>query len=169
NEYGAKSGSPAAGQSWQVDVPDYDSDSNHTGTILHNTENDSLDNKNHLPGTADNYLNNCATGSTCNDAASMAMGFKFTLTATQEEVVTLLLSPNNPGGFYLEQIHPVDGNNSSEADLFFSGSAMTQASCTGPKCGPPPPPASPEPATWSLLAAGSAVVIFSRRRRFFRA
>jgi|GEM_PF-1358974 len=162
NEYGTKSGSAASGQSWQIDIPDYDSDADHTGTIVANTQAAKLDNTNHIPGTADDYLGTCATGSNCNDATSMAMGFKFTLTSTQEETITLSLSQTNPGGFYLEQIHPVDGGNASATDLFFSGTAVLG----GP---PPPPPTSPEPASWALLAAGFVAAGLTQRRRLFKA
>jgi hypothetical protein len=167
NEYGAANGSAASGESWQIDVPDYDSDSNHTGDIISNLEAGTLNNTNEIPGTSDNYLSECPTGvqtaSSCNDAVSMALGFNFTLTSDQEEVITLSLSATNPGGFTLEDIHPVDGNNSSAAEVFYSGSAVTQASCVGPNCGPPPP--IPEPASWSLVATAIAFVTIGMRRR----
>lgn len=160
NEYGAVNGSPAAGQSWQVDIPDYDSDSNHSGDIIGNLESASLDNTNHIPGISDNYLNECTTGSNCNDVVSMALGFNFTLGANQEEVITLALSSTQPGGFSLEDIHPVDGNNSSASEIFYAGSAVTQASS-----GPPPPPTVPEPASWCLVVTGIAFGAIARRRR----
>ncbi|MBV9267144.1 MAG: hypothetical protein JO061_13325, partial [Acidobacteriaceae bacterium] len=50
NEYGAVNNSPAAGQSWQIDIPDYESDSNHSGTIVANTLAGKLDDTNHIPG-----------------------------------------------------------------------------------------------------------------------
>jgi hypothetical protein len=168
NEYGAVNGSPAAGQSWQVDVPDYDSDSNHTGTIIGNLEAGTLNDTNEIPGTADNYLGDCPSSpatpaSSCNDAVSMAQGFNFSLTANQEEVITLTLSSTNPGGFNLEDIHPIDGNNPSQAEVYYSASAVTEASCTV-NCGPPPP--IPEPASWSLFGTAIAFVTVGMRRRW---
>lgn len=164
NEYGAVNGSAAAGQSWQIDIPDYDSDSNHTGTIIANSMAGKLDDTNHMPGNSDDYLLECTTGSNCNDDTSLAMGFKFTLTAAQTEIITLTIGTSNPGGFNLEQIHPVDANNTSASDLFLSGSA---ALCTTGNCKvTPPPPSSPEPATWSLAALGLAAAAFGLRRRF---
>jgi hypothetical protein len=157
NEYGVVNGSAASGQSYQIDVPDYDSDSNHTGTIIGNLESGALGNTNYIPGTTDNYLNDCSAGSSCNDVVSMALGFNFTLTGGQEEVITLSLSSTNPGGFNLEDIHPVDGNNSAAAEVFLSGSAISG--------GPPPPPTIPEPASCALVATGIAGVAIAMRKR----
>lgn len=165
NEYGAVNGSAAAGQSYQIDIPDYESDSNHTGTIIANTKANALDNTNHIPGTSDDYLLECTTGSNCNDDTSMALGFKFTLTATQTEIITLTIGSSNPGGFSLEQIHPVDGNNRAASDLFFDGTA---ALCTTPSCAVKPPPTIPEPASWSLAGLGLVAAAFGLRRRFGR-
>jgi hypothetical protein len=172
NEYGVQSGSAAAGQSWQIDIPDYESSSNHSGTIIANTDANALDNTNHIPGgnATDNYSQACS-GSNCNDFTSMAMGFNFNLTASQTETVSICVSSSeataisdcgitasNP--LVLEQIHPVDGNNTSASDLFLVGDAVLGS--VGP---PPPPPTTPEPASWGLLAAGAAVVGFVQRRR----
>lgn len=161
NEYGTVNGSAAAGQSWQIDIPDYESDSNHTGTIIANTKAGTLDNTNHIPGISDDYLLECTTGSNCNDDTSMAMGFKFTLKAGQTEIITLNLGSTNPGGFSLEQIHPVDGNNTTASDLFLSGIATL---CTTPSCAVTP--TIPEPASWSLAVLGLGAVLFGLRRRF---
>jgi hypothetical protein len=168
NEYGATSGSAAAGQSWQIDVPDYESDGNHTGTIIANTLAGTLDNTNHVPGTTNDYNLDCgangtgAANTSCNDATSLAMGFKFTLTSSQEAIVTFDFSTTNPGGIYLEQIHPVDGNNTAASALYLSGSASIVPVGTPP---PPPPPSVPEPASWSLAVLGFASAAFGLRRR----
>src|SRR5579863_5267815 len=71
NEYGSVTGTPAAGQSWQIDDP-------LLGTIFPNTQNNTLDNTNHIPGQVDNFLGDCA-GANCNGDVSWAMGFNFTL------------------------------------------------------------------------------------------
>jgi hypothetical protein len=172
NEYGATSAAgPASGQSWQIDVPDYDSDSNHTGTIIANTQGNSLDNTNHIPGNADNYSGGCVNGPgvNCNDITSMAMGFKFTLTAGEEEVITFDLTTSAPAsGFYMEQIQPVDtadgGSNATEQDYFFSGAAVSQPICTV-NCAPPP---MPENGSWILLLMGvcGAFALKSFRNKF---
>jgi len=172
NEYATVNGSPAAGQTWQIDVPDYESDPNHTGTIISNTMADTLDNTNHVPGTTDNYNLDCgafgsgAADPICNDNVSLALSFKFTLASSEQAVVTFDFSKSDPGGFSLEQIHPIDGNDTSASELFFSGNAVIEPACTGPNCGPPPPPI-PEPASWSLLAIALGGV-FMLRRRFAR-
>jgi len=143
NEYGGVSGSAAAGQSWQIDDPIY-------GTIYANTQGNTLDNTNHIPGTADNFLGTCS-GSDCNGDVSWAMGFAFTLGAQQEEVITLNILQTAPNGFYLEQIHPVDPNNATEVDAYFSGTAVTQPIMTG----------TPEPGTWILLITGALVLLLA--------
>jgi hypothetical protein len=82
----------------------------------------------------------------------MAQGFNFTLAANQEEVITLNFSNSNPGGFTLEDVHPVDGNNASETDLFYSASGVTET--TGV----------PEPPTIVLLAMGAVLLAGGARR-----
>jgi hypothetical protein len=165
NEYGAVSGSPAAGQSWEIgDAQIY---YNYPGPFPaptgtdpgDDTYNNSLTDTNYLPGNVSNYAG-CSAGASCNGDASMAMGFAFTLGADQEEVITLDLSETNPGSaFYLEQIHPVDPNNPTETDLYFSGSAQTESTSTAPV---------PEPSTLLLLEIGLAAGLIGRgfQKRF---
>jgi hypothetical protein len=153
NEYGSVSGSPVAGQSWQIDDPIY-------GTIFANAQANTLDDTNHIPGTVDNYLGECASVyapgcANSNDQVSWAMGFNFTLGAGQEEVISLLQSQTAPsGGFYLEQIHPIDPNNSSPVYAYFSGSATTQPITTR----------TPEPGTWMLLITGLCLLVLPKLR-----
>ena len=149
NEYGAVSGTPAAGQSWQIGDPTayYDGGLSPGGLgpgvdIADNAALNVLSNSNDLPGNSSNYNPPCtpSPGSSCNGDASMAMGFAFTVAAGQFETITLNLSETAPdGGFYLQQIHPVDPNNDSQLNLYFTGSAVTGS-------GVPPPP-TPEPST----------------------
>jgi hypothetical protein len=165
NEYGAVSGTPASGQTWEIgDAQIY---YNYPGPFPaptgtdpgDDTYNNSLTDTNYLPGTMDNYLNDCGDGADCNGDASMAMGFAFTLGADQEEVITLNLSETNPGsGFYLEQIHPSDPNNPTETDLYFSGSAQTESTV----------PTVPEPSTLLLLEVGLAAGLIGKgfQKRF---
>jgi hypothetical protein len=159
NEYGVVSGSPASGQSWEIGDPNaYYA---YLGPLpappgtdpQDDTYNNTLTNTNYIPGTTSNYFNDCTAD--CNGDVSMAMGFAFTLDANQQEVITLDLSETNPGsGFYLEQVHPVDPNNLTETDLYFTGSAETESTI--------PPPSVPEPSTLLLLEISLAAVLIWR-------
>jgi hypothetical protein len=157
NEYGSVSGSPAAGETWQIDDPLF-------GTIFANAQGNTLDNTNHTPGTVDNFLGGCASvyAPSCansNDDVSWAMGFAFTLGANQEEVISLLLSQTAPsGGFYLQQIHPVDPNNATAVNAYFSSSAVTKPIGT----------TAPEPGTWMLLITGLCLLMLPALRSKFR-
>ena len=165
NEYGAVNGSPAAGQQWQIDIPEYDATSANlgSGTILDNLASGALNNTNSVTGTTSNYLFTCgANGSggpdaTCNDLVSMAQGFNFGLTASQEEVITLNLLSTDPGGFSLEDVHPVDGANSSESDVYYQATAVTQGVGGGGN--------TPEPGSWLLVATGVAFLGAGMRKR----
>lgn len=166
NEYGATSGSAASGQSWQIDVPDYDSDTNHTGTIMANTAANTLGNSNSVPGTADDYFTTCSTGADCNDYVSMAMGFNYSAPAAGfEDVITYKVSTTAPSsGFYLEDIQPVDsadmGPNSSESILYLSGTLTVEPVSTS---------GVPEPKTSILLGAAMLLLAVCFRRRFVSA
>jgi PEP-CTERM motif len=169
NEYGAVNnvGSLDSGQSYQVDIPEYDvvSANQGGGTILDNLASGSLNDTNSVTGTTDNYLNNCGANgggsadTSCNDFVSMALGFNFTLGANQEEVITLELMSGAPGGFSVEAIHPVDGSNATESDVFLSGGAVTETIGQSPI---------PEPASWSLAGMAFAFLAFCVRRRLLK-
>jgi hypothetical protein len=145
NEYGSVNGSPASGQTWQIDDPI-------AGTIFANTQGNALDNTNHIPGQVDNFSGTCS-GANCNGDVSMAMGFDFTLAAGQEEVITLNLSQTAPSGFYLQQTHPVDSNNSSAVNIYFSGTAKAQPISTVP-----------EPSTLFLLGVALGLLLLTALR-----
>lgn len=168
NEYGTTGGSAASGQSWQIDVPDYASDANHTGTIIANLENGTgaLDDANNVPGDVSNYYQTCtssATPNACNDAVSMAMGFNYSAPAAGfEDVITYTVSTTAPlTGFYLEEIQPIDstdgGSNLTPSYLYLSGTITTEAIQTG---------AVPEPKTSILLGLAVLLLAVCFRRRF---
>jgi len=172
NEFGAVSGAPVAGQSYQIDNPDTNVDANRTGNIQANTAANTLDNTNHISGNTSNFNTFCgansggAVNAACNNDVSMGMGYAFTLAAGQQETITWTLSHTAPAsGFFLEQIHPQDAAG-PESDLFFQGSAVS-----GPAGGPPPPPPPPPPSGvpepgYSVLLAGfvSVMLLVLRRR-----
>jgi hypothetical protein len=146
NEYGTVNGSPVAGQTWQIDDP-------LAGTIFPNAQGDTLDNTNHIPGKVDNFLGDCS-GANCNGDVSMAMGFDFTITSGNEEVITLNLSQTAPTGFYLVQTHPQDPNNASPVNIYFSGTATQKPITSGV----------PEPGTWILLGTGLGLLLLTTLR-----
>ena len=181
NEYGTTGGgAPAAGQSWQIDVPDYwcntvacqalglpagSPDPNDpTANIIANTLANSLNNHNDVPGTLSNYLNNCgaepnavspAQNPACNNDVSLAMAFNYFIPTGDREIVTLTVSHTAPaGGFYLEQLHPIDPDNpGGVSPVFLYGSARLEQTSSVP-----------EPATLSMILL-PALLIFAHFRR----
>jgi PEP-CTERM motif-containing protein len=175
DEYGATGGTAASGQSWQIDLPDYEGpDTNHNGTIIANSMGGTLSNTNLIPGTASNYLGSCSTGADCDDITSLAMGFNLGAAAPagEEYVVTLTLSETAPaaGTFFLEQIEPanssLNGSLTNAVDIYMTGAVTLAPVCVGPNCGvTPPPPGVPEPNSLLLLGSGISVLgLFFRRR-----
>jgi hypothetical protein len=163
NEYGGASGTPAAGQSWQIDANI--ADGNFTPTLWSNIQANTLDNTNHVPGTTDNATLSCGANTpgqpvdpTCNTDVAFAMGFAYTLGANQEAVITFNITDSAPtSGFYLSQTHPVDIFDQTAQTIYLAASVSIQG--IGP---------SPEPA--SLLLVGSAALIgfVVSRRKFGR-
>lgn len=173
NEYGKVNGAPAAGQTYQIDVPDYDlgGDPNLSaqGTIIANTAASTLANQNNVPGKIqlNGTTGDCeggpgpnGTSPNCNDFTSLAMGFSFTLTGGDEEVVTFSATSTAPAGFSLQQVHPAGdpdlGGANAEMDYFLSGSAVNLPITVGPV---------PEPGSIVLLATLAGVVLWAFRRR----
>ena len=171
NEWGTSVGSPAAGETWQIDVPDStyagELGTAGAGTIVANTAANTLSNTNFVPGLVPNddttscgFFTGGAANPNCNDYTSMALGFGFTLAANEQELVTFTVSTHAPAsGFYLEQIHAPDKANNTEIDYFFSGTAVTQ-----PAGQPPPPPPVPEPSSWILLSSIVALLGIAIKR-----
>ncbi len=89
NEYGSVGGSPAAGQSWEIDEPGY-----LYGDIFTNFSAGALDNSNGVPGTAP-------------DDVSMALGWNFSLAANEYATISYTVNQTFPGtGFFLIQSDP---------------------------------------------------------------
>ena len=158
NEYGATGGGGlAAGESWQIDVPDHtyggELGTAGAGSIVANTKANTLADTNFVPGKTDDFSFNC-TGPTCNDYTSMALGLSFALAAGDEEVLTFTVSKTKPAsGFYLEQVAPVDQANPTEIDYFYSATATTEK-ISGV----------PEPKSWIFLGAACIIMLAFRRR-----
>ena len=159
NEYGAVNGAAPAGTSFEI----AEVNPSVGGIQFFNGTNESfanvLDDTNHVPVGNTNFLNNC-TVKPCNGDVAMALGFNFTLTSGQSAVITLGTSATNPGGFNLEDIHPVDPANAAAAAIFLNGSISVGGS--GP---PPPPPSAPEPGSLPLLATIAAIAAAVAYRR----
>ncbi len=99
NEYGSTSGSPVAGQSWEIDEPGYT-----FGDIYNNFLAGTLDNSNGVPIAAP-------------DDVAMALGWNINLAAGETALLRLTLATTAPaGGFYLQQTDPDSGE-----DVYFSG------------------------------------------------
>jgi hypothetical protein len=155
NEYGVENGTPS-GLSWQIDVPATvnlsGNGNNGPDVITGDMENQALLDTNYIPGTTSNYLNGCSAGADCNYAVSMAQALSFSVAANTEEVITFAFTSTNPGGFSLETVQPVDGNNTAETDVFYQVTAVNEP------LGAPPPPGVPEPMSLILLATIAAVL-----------
>jgi hypothetical protein len=174
DEYGTTGGSSlGAGESWQIDVPDYDynavTDPNFgglpsgAGSIIANTAANTLSDTNYVPGTTDSFLNLCTGSTTCNDYTSMALGENFTLGAGQEELVSFTVSTTAPAtGFYLEQIDP--GITGTSATYYYSVTATPISVCTSvggnDGCNP-----TPEPSSLIPLLGLAGILWFAVRRR----
>lgn len=169
NEYGVINGSAAAGETYQIDTPDYDAagdpNTSAQGTIIANTAASTLANANYVPGqTQVNYgTPTCTTtadgGPTCDDFTSLGLGFNFTLGANQEEQITFIVTSANPGGFNLQQIHPADDpslSGNAEVDAYFSGAATALSTVAGPV---------PEPGSVILLATMAGILLWAFRSR----
>jgi len=121
------------------------------------------DGLNEVPGTTSNFNNDCApipsgtVSSSCNADAGMALTYSFTLGADQYAVISATSSTTDPGGFSLETIHPIDGNNASVSQVYLTGSYVIDTVTSGV----------PEPSTWLLMCTALALLVAggARRRR----
>jgi hypothetical protein len=179
NEFGAIGGGLAAGQSWQIDVPDYwcntpacqsiglpsgtPDPNDPTANIIANTLTNNLSNQNGVPGNLSNFLNDCgaepnavspAQNSLCNNDVALAMGFSYILPVGSQEIMSFTLSHTVPaGGFFLEQFHPIDAANPSGAGPVFLYGSAQQVSAV------------PEPSTLAIVMLVLAMFMLAGLRR----
>ena len=112
NEYGSTSGTASAGESWEIG-------DSYASSIFNDAAAGTLTNTNQLPEGASNYLNPC-TGA-CNGDVATALGYSYNVAAGDEEIITVTVSTTAPSsGFYLDQTHPVDPNNPTAGNVYFS-------------------------------------------------
>lgn len=136
NEIGSKNGSPAGGQSWEIDEPGFAN-----GDIYDNVSANSLD---------DGIGTSIYGDTTFPDDVSMAMGWDFILQAGETAYIELMLGYDIPSGFYLSQTDP-----GSQETIYFSSTLDIR--------GEQP---IPEPATMLLLGTGLAGLFGFGRKRF---
>ncbi len=110
NEFAARVGTPAPGQSWEIDEPGYQ-----TGNLFTNFLAGRLDNSN-------------AVSSAVRDDVAMALGWNFTLGPNQTALVRMTVSETNPPtGFYLAQTDP-----QSQKTIYFWSTLETAYGDTEP-------------------------------------
>ncbi len=161
NEYGAAIGTPGStSESWEIDNLLYMNTS-----IVNDWENNALSDINDAPeGASDDYLGTCDGGSEttvgdCNGEVAEALGDKFVVTAGDKETITINVSQTAPSsGFYLMETHPVDGNNTSAQNVYFTLSASESPIGSSGN--------TPEPSTWILMLSGLAAGATRLRHRF---
>jgi hypothetical protein len=158
NEAGETGGGAlAAGQSWEIDEPDF-----MFGDINANVDDGVLDNTNGVPGFPDSL----------EDDVAFAIGFDFTLAAGETAVVSFFLDVvNNAPGFFLRHFDPdsIIANDLNPGEPgYIAGPNQIYAwgdlDIQGGGGGPGPMPV-PEPATLGLLGLGLIGIAGIRRRR----
>ena len=142
NEFGAATGTPGSGQSWEIDEPGWV-----FGDIYYNFEDGTLDNTNAVPDTALNDV-------------SMGMAWDFTLDAGESASVSFILTTTLPtADFYLSHTDP-----DSDYTFFYYSMLDIQLPDPGPDPDPDPVPV-PEPSTMTLLGTGLLFLTLLQRRR----
>lgn len=153
NEYGGTSGSASAGETWQIDASF--TDQNFAPTIWTNTQNNTLDNTNHVPGTLDNFDGVTCSSPNCNTDVAVAMGFAYVLAPNQEAVISFSISDTQPDSGYLFQTHPADAANDAAQTVYFTGGVSILP--TGGQV--------PEPASWLLVGSAALLGLGAFRRK----
>jgi len=161
NEYGTavNTGSLLSGESWEIG-------DNYGSTIYTDATTGALKDTNYLPLGADNFLAGCVAGAVgdCagdNGDATTALGYGYTVTSGNEEIITLTVSQTAPGGgFYLKQTNPHEDTDVTgpEGDVYFSLNAQQVPVGTGPS-------PTPEPSSLLLLGTGLLSLAFVAFRR----
>ncbi len=150
NEYAVVNGGVPSGASYEIGDP-------YASSIYGDFSAGTLSDTNQIPGQVDNYLGSCS-GSNCNGDVSMALGFSFFIPSGDQAVITLSGSTTNPGGSNLQQVHPVDPNNSTETDYYLNGNVAIEPVST-----------TPEPASiWLAGAAFAGLGLLVVRRKVSR-
>jgi hypothetical protein len=171
DEFGTTGGTPAPGERWQIDVPDYaivgDPNTSATGTIIANTIANTLSDKNDVPGGVDSITGICANltpSPNCNDYTSFALSQSFTVNPGDVGTLTFDVSPTKPAsGFYLEQIDPAVVTGGPPATEYYTESFSETSTVCTVNCGGGSPV--PEPSSWISLLAFAGVLVFAVRRR----
>jgi hypothetical protein len=97
NEYGTAVGTATAPATWEIG----DSYASNIYNDASGISVDGLTDTNYLPVGASNLSTTCTTAG-CNGDAAIAMGYSFSLSATDEEIITFTSSLTPPAsGFYL--------------------------------------------------------------------
>ena len=164
NTFGSTSGSASSGEKWEIG--DW-----WNGSIYTDAQGNTLSNANSLPEGATNYFapvsdtDSACSGDgladDCNGIAAIALGETFTLTSTEQEVLTFTAGSSCGTGICLESTNPGDSSeNVSPTNVYFSETATEEPAGSGP-----PPSAIPEPSSWILLATGLIGFGMMRLRR----
>lgn len=141
NEYGDAVGSPAVGQSWEIDEPGYV-----YGDIYANVLAADLDNTNGVPAVAP-------------DDVSFALGWDFTLAPRETAVISLNIDTVSPAsGFHLVHTDPETGPGFDQPTALYAWSGIDVAA---------PALKVPEPGSLALLGVG-LIVLGMRGRRSAR-
>lgn len=147
NEYGATHGTPAAGQTWEIDEPGWAAGYTPAGPILG-------DIYGHATSSPPALENLNSVFSAIPYDVSMALAWNFVTPAGHNAIVGLRVAETAPtGGFYLSHTDA-----ETLATLYFSGNVTFQAT-NGVEL--------PEPGTWALLGTILVIVAGSglKRRR----
>jgi hypothetical protein len=162
NEYGTinNAGSAQTGITGEI----FNADSNTSNVQLFSVTGVALgevyglaNNTNQVPvGGSNDPFGTCTTAP-CNGDVGMALTYTFTLGANQEAIVTATASTTNPGGFSLEDTHPIDGSNVTATNVYLTGSDVVLSTIGGSS--------TPEPSTWVLLGSAFALLAVYRTRR----